>query len=97
MALKTFIQDPDEYLDYDVDWSAVLKTDEGIASSVWSKTGTCTIDNQALSGALAKIYVGAIALGADGACVITNLITTDSTPARKHERSFLVRGTSSAA
>ncbi len=51
-------KDPDEVLDYQVDWSARLDTGEVITTSVFSiVAGTVTIDSQSFNGALSTVWL----------------------------------------
>lgn len=55
---KAIVHDPEEVLDYSMDWSAVLETGETISDSEWSVTnGTATI---------ATSYNGTPGVTADG-------------------------------
>jgi hypothetical protein len=62
MSLSWPNKDPDEVLDYSLNWSARLDGDT-IDSVVWSFPAGITKDSQALAGALASVFISG---GTDG-------------------------------
>jgi len=70
-------KDPDEVLDYVVDWTTRLDVAETISTSVFTiPTGNVTIQSQSFSTKKATLW---LAGGTDGtACVISNIITTSA-------------------
>jgi hypothetical protein len=67
-------KDPDELLDYEIDWSARLVTDTIVASVFTIPTGTVVNVSQSLSATTTTIWLSG---GADGeTCEVLNQITT---------------------
>lgn len=69
-------KDPDEVLDYQFDWSARLEAGETIATSTLIKTGSITLDQESISGAITTFWAHGGTLGE--ACQITNRIVTSA-------------------
>ena len=73
MLLKSYPHDPEAVLDYYLDWGPWLAGDT-IAGSGWVVTGTVTIRDSAITGAVTSIWVEG---GVDGELIdLTNHITT---------------------
>jgi hypothetical protein len=97
--MATFLKDPEATVDFSVDWSAWLQTDELIASSSWAVASGDEEDEDPVtigSGDYASTSSDTAATvwllgGTDGTNYrVTNTITTDSTPPRVDERSIYV-------
>ncbi len=68
-------KDPDEVLDYQVDWSERLETSETISTSNFTvATGTVVKDSQSVAGGLTTVWLSGGTLGE--LCTILNRITT---------------------
>lgn len=68
-------KDPDEVLDYDIDWSSRMSTGDVIVDSQWTKvTGSITIDSDTASSLATKIWLSGGTLGET--CEFLNRITT---------------------
>lgn len=82
-------KDPQETLDYSVDWTNELASGETIASSNWavSPSGP-TLSGAGTSGARAFVYMAGGTAGTE--YLLTNTITTSASPARTHEKSIVV-------
>lgn len=86
-SLKTFVKDPNETLDYLVDWTEYLGSDD-IATSTWS-TSQENVDVVSSTNT-AKTTTGWVSGGADGDKVyVSNRIVTVG--GRTVERSFTLR------
>lgn len=69
-------KDPDEVLDYDIDWSARMADGDAIVSSVWTKvSGSVVIDSDSSSSAATKIWLSGGTLGET--CEFLNRVTTN--------------------
>jgi hypothetical protein len=76
MALQSWPlpKDPNEFLDYQFNWTSCLEAGETIATSEYTTTGSVTISDESISGALTTFWLSG---GISGeACDITNRITT---------------------
>lgn len=77
-------KDPDEKLDYDLDWTVALVNGDTIASSVWTvERGTVVIDSDQFSNTATKVWLTGGVVGER--CVLTNHVVTAS--AREMDRS----------
>lgn len=75
MALRWPKKDPDEVLDYQVDWTERLDGDT-IASSIFIiETGNVVIDSDSNTTTVTTVWLSGGTL--DEECVITNRITTN--------------------
>ena len=73
MALKWPNKDPDEVLDYQIDWTARLATDT-ITASTWIVPASITKDSDSFTGTATTIWLSA---GTNGTSLkITNRIVT---------------------
>lgn len=81
-----FYKDPNEVLDYKVDWTDYLGA-SNIASSVW--THSLTEFSPGNDNKTATVYLGGGTLGSS--YEVTNEITTNDIPARVAVRSFVIR------
>lgn len=91
--MKSFIKDPDADLDYTIDWSDWLSGGEQLSTSVWSISTTdvlspLTKHDPSNTSVLATIWLAGGAL--QQSYIVTNEITTNSTPSRTEERSFMI-------
>ncbi len=75
MSYKFPAKDPDDVLDYVVDWTARLDDADSISTSDWSVTdGDVVVDSQSLSGNKSIVW---LSHGTDGtASVLLNRIVT---------------------
>lgn len=74
MTLSWSPKDPDEILDYDIDWSDRLG-DDTISNSSWTLvSGTVVIGTTQISDTATKVWLSGGMLGET--CYIENLITT---------------------
>lgn len=80
IRLEWDFKDPDEVLDFDIDWESALTDEEGnvdvINASDWSLTvaGGLTIDSEQFTNQATKIWLSDGTLGAN--CELLNRITT---------------------
>jgi hypothetical protein len=85
MAFPKFNKDPQSVLDYQVDWSDWLDTDE-ISTSTWSAPAGITIDSETETDTTATVWLSG---GTDGERYeVTNEITTDG--GRTDNRTILI-------
>lgn len=86
-------QDPNEILDYTVDYSDVLADGESIVSSVWFVSGSIELGIgiyvPTFSASAATCWLLSGSIPSDSK--VTNRVTTNNVPARTFERSFIVR------
>lgn len=69
-------KDPEEVLDYQLDWSDRLETGETISVSNFTIVeGTVVKDSQSVAGGLTTVWLSGGTLGE--MCLITNRITTN--------------------
>lgn len=79
-------KDPEEILDYELDWTDRLES-ETIASSLWAiESGTVEIledapHEQEITGAVTKLWLSGGTLGES--CIITNTILTSANRTRE--------------
>ncbi len=90
-----FQQDPDEKLDYTINWARVLVPGETIASSVWYDDGGGVVGTgdyvpPAPSATSATVWVVNPTRGVRHK--VTNRITTSAVPPRVFQRSIFVSG-----
>lgn len=84
--MKRFVKDPDAVLDYAIDWSRWLVAGDAVQSALWTAPSGISIDDDALSGALATVWLSG---GTPGETyVVTCSITT--TMGRADDRSILI-------
>lgn len=87
MAIKGFTKDPDEVLDYAIDWSNWLATGESITCSLWLTTGTLVTTSASHTTSVATIWLSA---GTTGTVYnVTNRIGTSGS--RLADRSISIR------
>lgn len=82
----SFVQDPDEELDYVRDWSALLGADT-IASSTWTPEAGITVNSDSFDDTTATVWISGGTLGSDYAVV--NEITTAG--GRTHNKTLRFR------
>jgi hypothetical protein len=71
---QSFVHDPDAILDYTIDWAAWLDGDT-LSTSLWAvAAGTATLDDEAISGDLAQVWVSDTVTGE--VLTITNSVLT---------------------
>lgn len=58
-------QDPDEKLNYGIDYSDRLPAGDNIATSVWTVPAALTASNQTISGQIASLWLTAGVAGSD--------------------------------
>jgi hypothetical protein len=88
----TFCKDPDERLDYSIDWSARLSQGEDIVSSTWDVdpgNGTLIVVTTTHGTSSATIWIEGGTMDAD--YLLTNHVTTDSSPARRFDRTIRIK------
>jgi len=90
----TYPLDPDADLDFGFDWGADdwLQASETIVASTWvaDPAAGITLHNDSIVGGITTTWIKEIIAGVTHR--ITNSITTSSSPARKDDRSFYVKG-----
>jgi len=88
----TYILDPDADLDFGFDWSDWLEDEETLVSSSWVVDPVLDIDthDESYSDFISVIWLRNIVENA--LHKVTNSVVTSSTPPRKDDRSFYVRG-----
>ena len=84
--MKTFDKDPDEVLDYTINWANRLLPSETISDSTWTLDAGITKDSDSLSGSAATIWLSGGVAGTK--YVLVNRITTSA--GRKYEQPFRV-------
>jgi len=67
----------------------ILQEGETIASSVWAVTESVTLSNESNTTISATVFVGTIPADVSS-FVLTNTVTTSSSPSRTFERSLLI-------
>ena len=86
-------KDPDEVLDYTIDWKGtndpVLTTSEVISTSVWTVPSGLTKDSDSKTNTTATVVLSGGVAGTK--YQIANKIVTDSSPARTYERTVNLR------
>lgn len=86
-------KDPDAELPYSIDWNAWLLAGQTVVSSTWVADTGITIMGGAnmptLASPIATVWLSGGTPGTD--YIITNHVTTSSTPPLKDDRSFVVR------
>lgn len=83
--MTTFEKDPDEYLDYSIDWTNVLESGETISDSVWLAPGL-TIGSESVSSSVCTVWLSG---GVSGSIVgVVNRITTSA--GRIYEQTFVL-------
>jgi len=75
MALKWPNKDPDEVLDYKIDWSSRLPEGDAIATSTWIVPAGITKDSDAHDDTSTTIWLSSGTIGTKYA--ITNRVVTD--------------------
>tara|TARA_R110000868_G_scaffold203169_1_gene450991 strand:+ start:130 stop:417 length:288 start_codon:yes stop_codon:yes gene_type:complete len=90
MSIKTYTKDPIAYLDFSIDWSLWLDTDETITVSTWAVTPNgvddMVLDSDITDGTINTVWVAEGIAGKD--YTVTNTITTDQS--RIDERSIII-------
>lgn len=81
-------KDPDEILDYEIDWAAELESGESISTSTWTVPDGITEDSSTNSTTTTTIVLSGGTAGEE--YIITNKVVTDSSPARTHEKTMIV-------
>lgn len=79
MALQWDSKDPDEVLDYQIDWGERLQDAETISTSAWTITGSDSVlteDSNSISGESTVIWLSSGTLGVR--YTLTNRIVTDA-------------------
>ena len=87
--MANFIKDPQSTLDFSVDWSDWLSTNESIVSSTWDSIDGMTIQTSAYAGTFATVWVSGGTAGTTYR--LTNTITTDNSPARIDQRTITIK------
>ena len=96
MSMRTFKKDSGSTLDYTIDFGGWLESTEGISAAAWSRSpNTITIGTSSYANTVSadgkRCTVWLIG-GANGVTyTITVNVTTNNSPARIDERSFLVQ------
>lgn len=84
------LQDPDEQLVYEMDWTSWLPSGQTIASSTWPTVSGLTFDNSAILDDSLKTAIR-ISGGEIGKTYqIANRIVTDGSPTQTGDNSFLL-------
>lgn len=91
--MSSYVQDPDETLDYSINWAAALVDGESIDTSTWTvETGDVEIGSgpydPTRDETSTTVWLSGGTIG--GESKVTNRITTDSNPARILERSLYI-------
>ncbi len=89
--IGTWVHDPDESLDYPLDWSRELaESGDSIISSTWTAAGDgeLMLDPTVPSDTATAIWLSGGTAGTT--YYLTNHITTDSAPPREFERTVRV-------
>lgn len=84
----TFTKDPAAKLDYSVDWTDFLETDENIAASEWTTPAGLTVVTSSYTNKKATIWLSGGALGTS--YEVVNKITTSNNPSRIDERTIVI-------
>lgn len=80
--------DPDEVLDFSVDWSEWLATGDSISTAAWSAGDGVTIDSSSVAGAVATVWLSAPDVG-ERHVVTCHVVTAQG---REGEQSITVYG-----
>ena len=85
-SIGNFIKDPDETLDYTVDYSAFLPATDEITSAAWN-AGTLSVTSQSFSDKTATVWLSG---GVEGTkyTVTSRIVTSEG---RIVERSFIIK------
>lgn len=68
-------KDPNDVIDYDLDWSGDIDDGDAIATSTWTvPSGTLVIDSNSFTDTATKVWVSAGT--ADTSYLLTNRVTT---------------------
>lgn len=73
--MSTYLHDPDDRLDYQLDWTSRLAAGEAISTSTWSEVDGLTTEDAGISGALTKVWISGGMLGSNYR--VTNTVTTN--------------------
>lgn len=84
---ERFCKDPDATLDYAIDWTQWL-VDDQITNSTWEVPAGLTIENEVFTSTSTVVWLSGGEVGKT--YTITNHITTNSTPNRIDDRSFVI-------
>lgn len=84
--MADFVKDPDEVLDYTVDWSNWLATGETISTSTFTPDAGITKDSETNGNTAGTVWLSGGTAGESYS--VTNRITT--TDSRTAERSFVI-------
>ncbi len=79
MTLQWDPKDPDEVLDFDIDWSTRLDTGDTIATSAWAVVGPdalLIIDSNSFSASGTKVWLSGGTLTPNGYYTLRNRVTT---------------------
>lgn len=83
-------KDPDETVDYQVDWTDRLEVGETIAASEFIlESGDVVLGDMDVVGAFTTVWISGGTLGT--VSVVTNRITTSNTPPRVWDKSAKLR------
>jgi hypothetical protein len=74
MAFRMPPKDPDEVLDYEMNWTKTLAGDTIASSSVILEEGDCVVDSQEFSGAVQTVWLSGGSHNTD--CILTMRIVT---------------------
>lgn len=85
-GIHEILKAPGSVLDYSIDWSQWLQSDETISTADWSIPDGLTQTSEAQSASLVTTWLSGGAAGADYLVSVT--ITTSASPARTDTRSF---------
>lgn len=66
-------KDPDEVLDYSIDWSSWLNTGDSVSSAVWVVEAGLTKDSDSINGSITSVIVSGGTSGQDykATCTMT--------------------------
>lgn len=84
----TFEKDPNATLDYSVDWTDFLQSEEEISDSTWIAPAGITVDSDTNTTSVSTVWLSGGTVGKSYELI--NRITTNNTPARIDDRSIII-------
>lgn len=60
---QTFVKDPDDVLDYQIDWSDWLPTGDTISTSTWTADTGITVDSESETTTVATVWLSGGTVG----------------------------------
>ncbi len=87
--IPTYVKDPNEKLDYTIDYSEQLTLDaDTISSSAWTVESGVTVESNSTGAQSATLWLSGGVDGTSYTC--TNRVTTINNPSRIYEKKIVV-------